>query len=98
MKSWMKLFTKNKTSLLIFFSFCISSLVTAQERITDIHSGGTKVVTFLSQYENKNYIISITPEDVVKFYVLHEDQELELIRQVVIPFAYVTQNDLKLIK
>lgn len=98
MKSLIIPFLKTKFCLWIFFAFCLSGIALAQERITDIHSGGTKLITFLTQYDDKNYIISITPEDVVKFYELHENQEKAFIRQVVIPFAYITRNSLKLVK
>ena len=82
--------------LFLLISHCYTAY--AQTRITDIQSGGTKIVTFLSQFENRNYILTVTPEDEVNIYLIHDNQEKELIRSVTIPFAYITKNDLKMAK
>ncbi|MBK6783091.1 MAG: hypothetical protein IPG79_04540 [Saprospiraceae bacterium] len=82
---------KVKISLILVISTCFLFISAAQQRVTDINNGGTKVVTFLSQYNNDNYIITVTPEDKVSFYLLNEENEKELIRQVIIPFAYITK-------
>jgi hypothetical protein len=94
------LFQKN--IFIKYFSFifiiCFSNILFAQTRVTSITNEGTKLITFLSSYENQNYIVSVSPEDTVKFYLLGADNSQTLIRKTTIPFAYKSQNSLKMVK
>jgi hypothetical protein len=77
---------KNEIILLLVSLPCI--IANAQERITSILSDISIEKTHLVTYEGNNYIVSVTPGDIVSYFLLKDDQRTELVKSKHLPYAY----------
>jgi len=93
----MKVLTKKLMLFCILFVSC-NVLFFAQERITDIKKGSTQLLTYLSTYDGQNFVITVSPFEIVNFYRIETDNSHTLVRSTKIPFSYSMRNSQKLIK
>lgn len=57
--------TAPKNFLYYMLFLCFAIPLNGQERITDLNAENSKIRTFLTTHEQKNYIITIAPDDLV---------------------------------
>ncbi len=80
--------TTLKNFLYYILFLCFTIPLNAQERITDLNAENSKIRTFLTTHEQKNYIVTIAPDDLVRFYEVRANNNIELIREKEITYAY----------
>ena len=85
-------------TLLFFLILQATSVITGQDRITEIYKEESKANSHLTTYNQQNYLVTITPDDIVNFYLIHDNETRELVRTKNIEFAYQSGSKETLVK